>query len=419
MIGLDSHGWASYSGPDYPLWPLDYSFDDPNLHAYNNITAPVLPSISSIQFNLPGPTLPKPFQNAKAQPSTYSTSSNRLSSYQRYPCTVSLRPPLASNRRDFNLEGLRVRCPNTDCGKVFKDLKAHMLTHMKERPEKCPIVTCNYHIKGFCRKYDKNRHTLTHYRGTMVCSFCPVSAAKTFNRADVFKRHLLSVHGVEHTPPPTYRKTSNSKAAIPSTKLSEGCLAAAKGICSICLVLFWNPQDFYNHLDDCVISSVLQTVSIPPARIGQKIPIKNATSVNKRTQEPRSLPPVEKVPETGRENNTICYTSAWSDREWMSHMQNTDPKPSADDLLQASSPPVARLKRTASSISKISNLGAAEDEEKRYKATRHRVSATAANHSASSTSLLPHAGTASQDVACKQEVPELDIKKEIDLTFSR
>ena len=46
----------------------------------------------------------------------------------------------------------RHRCLHPDCGKVFKDLKAHVLTHQTERLEKCPIVTCEYHIKGFARK---------------------------------------------------------------------------------------------------------------------------------------------------------------------------------------------------------------------------------------------------------------------------
>jgi hypothetical protein len=44
------------------------------------------------------------------------------------------------------------RCPHPECGKSFKDLKAHMLTHQTERPEKCPIATCDYHVKGFARK---------------------------------------------------------------------------------------------------------------------------------------------------------------------------------------------------------------------------------------------------------------------------
>ncbi|KAE8417589.1 hypothetical protein BDV36DRAFT_283624 [Aspergillus pseudocaelatus] len=145
------------------------------------------------------------------------------------------------------------RCPHPDCGRVFKDLKAHLLTHRSERPEKCPIVNCPYHIKGFARKYDKNRHTLIHYKGTMVCGFCPGSgspAEKSFNRADVFKRHLTSVHGVEQTPPNCRKKSSASpNKAIAGYRKDE-----AK--CSTCASTFDNAQEFYEHLDDCVLQVV-------------------------------------------------------------------------------------------------------------------------------------------------------------------
>ncbi|TAQ84141.1 hypothetical protein B7494_g7531 [Chlorociboria aeruginascens] len=150
------------------------------------------------------------------------------------------------------------RCAYPDCGKVFKDLKAHMLTHQNERPEKCPIQTCDYHIKGFARKYDKNRHTLTHYKGTMVCGFCPGSgsaAEKSFNRADVFKRHLTSVHAVEQSPPNSRKKTS---AALNSGKKLSGYAPDATGKCSTCSATFSNAQDFYEHLDECVLKIVQQ-----------------------------------------------------------------------------------------------------------------------------------------------------------------
>jgi len=148
------------------------------------------------------------------------------------------------------------RCPHADCGKVFKDLKAHMLTHQSERPEKCPILTCEYNQKGFARKYDKNRHTLTHYKGTMVCGFCPgsgSSAEKSFNRADVFKRHLTSVHGVEQSPPNSRKRSPTSS----HRKLSSYCQDAT-GKCSTCSQTFSNAQDFYEHLDDCVLRVVQQ-----------------------------------------------------------------------------------------------------------------------------------------------------------------
>lgn len=147
------------------------------------------------------------------------------------------------------------RCTYPECGKTFKDLKAHMLTHQTERPEKCPITTCEYHIKGFARKYDKNRHTLTHYKGNMVCGFCPGSGSaseKSFNRADVFKRHLTSVHNVEQTPPNSRKRTGGAPMTL------AGYAADATGKCSTCSQTFNNAQDFYEHLDDCVLRMVQQ-----------------------------------------------------------------------------------------------------------------------------------------------------------------
>lgn len=147
------------------------------------------------------------------------------------------------------------KCTIPECGRSFKDLKAHMLTHQEERPEKCPIQTCEYSVKGFARKYDKNRHTLTHYKGTMVCGFCPgsgSSAEKSFNRADVFKRHLTSVHGVEQSPPNSRRKSPQSK----SSQMKQHNVA---GTCSTCDVTFDNVQQFYEHLDECVLRVVQQT----------------------------------------------------------------------------------------------------------------------------------------------------------------
>ena len=146
---------------------------------------------------------------------------------------------------------IRSRCPHPECGRVFKDLAAHMLTHMEERPEKCPIETCEYHIKGFARKYDKNRHALTHYKGTMVCPFCPGAGTayeKAFNRADVFKRHLTAVHNVEQTPP------NSRKLILPSGAGRPGGVGAR---CNICQSQFATAQEFYEHLDDCVLNVIV------------------------------------------------------------------------------------------------------------------------------------------------------------------
>jgi hypothetical protein len=157
------------------------------------------------------------------------------------------------------VEDNRTPCPHPDCGRVFKDLAAHMLTHQEERPEKCPIDTCEYHTKGFARKYDKNRHALTHYKGTMTCPFCPgpgTAYEKSFNRADVFKRHLTSIHNVEQSPP-------NSRKMIITGNSSR---SGGDARCSICLKCFTTAQEFYEHLDDCVLNVIVPATPRPSAR---------------------------------------------------------------------------------------------------------------------------------------------------------
>jgi hypothetical protein len=99
---------------------------------------------------------------------------------------------------------------------------------------------------------------LTHYKGTMVCGFCPGSGSadeKSFNRADVFKRHLTSVHGVEQSPP-------NSRKRCPATSSRRGEPKPdderRTGKCSTCSTMFNSAQEFYEHLDDCVLKTLEQ-----------------------------------------------------------------------------------------------------------------------------------------------------------------
>ncbi|KAK6540543.1 hypothetical protein TWF694_009334 [Orbilia ellipsospora] len=175
----------------------------------------------------------------------------------------------------------------TACGKVFRDLKAHQITHMDERPEKCPIPTCEYAKKGFARKYDCQRHTLTHYKGTMVCGFCPGSglpSEKTFNRADVFKRHLMSVHNVEQTAPNGKPKKASARGGSVSSSGSPRAPSfQAAGKCSTCNATFANAQQFYEHLDDCVLSKVVKPE--PEGDINSK----NLESVNDLEEVQESL----------------------------------------------------------------------------------------------------------------------------------
>lgn len=91
----------------------------------------------------------------------------------------------------------------------------------------------------------------------MVCGFCPGScsaAEKSFNRADMFKCHLTAVHGVEQTPPNSRKKTLGN---MRSKKLT-GYAPDVTGKCSTYSGFFPNAQDFYEHLDNCVLRAVQQ-----------------------------------------------------------------------------------------------------------------------------------------------------------------
>lgn len=176
---------------------------------------------------------------------------------------TSNRPSVASADSQNSRESLhdnanRGICPHPTCGVHFRDLKAHMLIHQNERPEKCPNPSCQYHTKGFARRYDRNQHVLTHYIGTIVCGLCPgsgTSAEKSFSRVDVFKRHLTSVHGAEQTLPKSRRRANPERS-------SETANHGGTGKCSTCGNTFSRVQDFYDHLDDCILSDIQELLLV-------------------------------------------------------------------------------------------------------------------------------------------------------------
>ncbi|OAA63993.1 C2H2 finger domain protein [Cordyceps fumosorosea ARSEF 2679] len=169
------------------------------------------------------------------------------------------------------------KCPYPECGRVLRDLAAHMLTHQAERPEKCPVPSCVYHTKGFARKYDKNRHALTHYRGTLICPLCPTkgdSVESVFSRADVFKRHLASVHSVEtSTGPQTNGEeapaTAELSASMMSRPVADPKTLQNEGRCSICDGYYPYAQEFYEHLDECVLAALVAPESLANAQPGR------------------------------------------------------------------------------------------------------------------------------------------------------
>jgi hypothetical protein len=175
------------------------------------------------------------------------------------PCTIFIDPsqhqPGSKARLIDEERKYGTKCSYAGCGKTFKDLKSHMLTHQTNRPERCPVEACIYHTKGFARKADRIRHTLTHYKGVLVCGFCPndeISDEKSFNRVDLFKRHLISVHHVGPPQPNSRKRTFSGH--------SKGMKVAPVGHapCGTCLGWFYSAQEFYEHLEDCVLQVILQ-----------------------------------------------------------------------------------------------------------------------------------------------------------------
>lgn len=122
----------------------------------------------------------------------------------------------------------------------------------------------------------------------MVCGFCPGSGSateKSFNRADVFKRHLTAVHGVEQTPPNSRKKAPGANTG----KKLTGYAPDATGKCSTCSQTFANAQDFYEHLDDCVLRIVQQEDPAEAINAQRLAEVENDRQVHK-TLERNNLP---------------------------------------------------------------------------------------------------------------------------------
>ncbi|KAF2112127.1 hypothetical protein BDV96DRAFT_581187 [Lophiotrema nucula] len=196
------------------------------------------------------------------------------------PHSLTPPPPIPDDGYDSGIEfphfrklhdqhpGDGKKCPITDCQVTFKNLRVHLLSHQNQRPEKCPIETCEYHVKGFNRKYDQVRHTLTHYTGDLVCGFCPSSkpeAEKSFNRADIYKRHLASVHGAEQSTPASRLQ---SRLQTRSSRGANEC----SGDCSTCPITFTNIQEFYEHLEGCIMTAIQRQNEHFAVNTGEKAP---------------------------------------------------------------------------------------------------------------------------------------------------
>ena len=171
--------------------------------------------------------------------------------------TLSSRNSSTRSARSFKWDALELpekrECPYPECGRVFRDLPAHLLTHQAERPEKCPLQSCEYHTKGFARPYDRARHTISHFKQVMICGFCSTGAStteKTFNRCDAFLRHLVTAHDVEQT---SAGRRDDVNGAM--SKLYRASTGQRVATCELCSEPF-DAQGFYEHLRGCALRQV-------------------------------------------------------------------------------------------------------------------------------------------------------------------
>jgi hypothetical protein len=124
------------------------------------------------------------------------------------------------------------------CSKALEEPETRTFLPHDQRAVKCPIETC---AKSFDRKFDRNRHALTHFKGTLVCRFCPQSGSaglKQFTRVEMFKRHLTERHGARNL---SQQRKYRDKATVASV------------LCAVCHQMFNDAQTMYKHLDECIL----------------------------------------------------------------------------------------------------------------------------------------------------------------------
>ncbi|KAF2863344.1 hypothetical protein K470DRAFT_123291 [Piedraia hortae CBS 480.64] len=137
------------------------------------------------------------------------------------------------------------KCPI--CHRYVQNLKTHGWTHRAIRPEKCPRGTCEYSIKGFARKYDRDRHAWAHYDHHITCPLCigPLNAGRspTFRRYTDLRSHLTREHCSDANRGRTGRR--------PRVEDLE-----QFGNCFVCRSPLVGAHHCRQHLDECIIRAV-------------------------------------------------------------------------------------------------------------------------------------------------------------------
>jgi hypothetical protein len=100
--------------------------------------------------------------------------------------------------------------------------------------------------------------TLQRHYGVRILPRLGTPAEKSFNRADVFERHLTTVHGIGQTPL-NARRRFTSKRPYSTTDENIACYYSTWNNS------FANSQEPYGHLDSCVLRVIQQSGSSLPS----------------------------------------------------------------------------------------------------------------------------------------------------------
>jgi hypothetical protein len=126
-----------------------------------------------------------------------------------------------------------------------------------ECPEKCPIITCGHHITGFSSTWARNDHTLSHYERIITCGFC-TEDQNAYRGVEDLRAHLISVHNARVGLTGNFEFDVFAKAE--AARMNRD---AKRGKCVVCSVIFPSAQEFFDHLDDCIMMKVLQDEVYP------------------------------------------------------------------------------------------------------------------------------------------------------------
>ena len=123
--------------------------------------------------------------------------------------------------------------------------------------ETCPLKSCEYHLRGFSNKYQRDFHVVEHFTGPLECGFCPKDIAKgdrSFHDCESFRRHLSGIHKALEI----YEERLINPGEKETTDLDKGVRGdTIFADCNLCCKKF-DPPRMWSHLQQCVLDWLVE-----------------------------------------------------------------------------------------------------------------------------------------------------------------